>query len=41
MDLAIPDDQYKTAYISLSAEINVMTTEQIIALDVPPFSVAV
>lgn len=32
MDLKLPEDKYKTAYISLSAEINVMTTEQIIAL---------
>lgn len=32
MDLGLPDDQYNTAYISLSAEINVTTTEQIIAL---------
>jgi len=31
MDLKLPEDQYKTAYISLSAEINVSTTEQIIA----------
>jgi ATP-dependent Clp protease protease subunit len=32
MDLGLPEDQYRTAYISLSAEINVTTTEQIIAM---------
>src|SRR6266702_4262635 len=32
MDLGLPDADYKTAYISLSAEINVTTTEQIIAV---------
>ena len=31
MDLGLDENQYNTAYISLSAEINVTTTEQIIA----------
>ena len=31
MDLGLAEDQYNTAYVSLSAEINVTTTEQIIA----------
>jgi ATP-dependent protease ClpP protease subunit len=32
MDLGLPEADYRTAYISISAEINVTTTEQIIAV---------
>lgn len=32
MDLGLEESQYRTAYISVSAEINVTTTEQLIAL---------